>query len=409
MKHQRFIIRHIIFFLLAFNTVSAASQEPAREKDLSREAARIVQEFADILKPKLKKAVQSGGLGHAINICAKEAPKIADRLSRETGWTIKRVSLNPRNRQSAAPDLFEKKVLAQFDEQQKLGASPVSMAYSEIIGNQFRFMKAQGVEGLCLGCHGKILGEDVKQALEKYYPEDIATGYVQGQIRGAFSLTKTLAASKNKDDRLPKVMKHIRKSDNIHIERIGTYTLKKDGCTVCWEISVLEDKNTKEIELRTRRPLTAVCKDSFTGQLPLHRKVLKAIFKDWKKENFRTLFIGPLQRLNPTGEWNSRIAAASAESADFKDWRKNYPHHASGKSINRIFVETAEQTGACRELAALFEEFGLRIEMRSVEKVFTRTFKDMPFPRQLTSPGISDNHRLIYDAGMIYFSIFPLR
>lgn len=395
------------FYFLMYNTVSADSEPQIGEATLNQEAAGIVQKFAGALKPKLKKAVQAGGLGHAINICAKEAPQIADRLSRETGWTIKRVSLNPRNRQSSEPDSFETRVLEQFNERQELGESPVKMAYSETVGNQFRFMKAQGVEALCLGCHGKTLGEDVKKALETHYPDDIATGYSQGQIRGAFSLIKTLAPAKDGSTGRPKVMKHIRDSDNIYIEKVGTYSLEQSGCTVCWEINVLKDKNKKEIELRTRPPEGVSCKDPFSRLLPIHRRVLDEIFRDFKKENFRTLFIGPLQSLDPAGTWNTRVAAASAGSEDFKNWRRHYPGRAADKSINDIFVETAKRADACRELAALFNEFNLKIEMRSVEKVFIQAAKELPFSRQLTALGIKDNQRLMYDAGMIYFSISP--
>ena len=73
-------------------------------------------QFGGLLKPKLKGAIQSGGLVHAIDVCSVEAPKIAKNLSVKTGWDIKRVSLRARNTTSATPDSFEKKILEQFDE-----------------------------------------------------------------------------------------------------------------------------------------------------------------------------------------------------------------------------------------------------------------------------------------------------
>jgi hypothetical protein len=50
-------------------------------------------------------------------------------------------------------------------------------------------MQAQGVEPLCLVCHGKGLSDEVKATLEEYYPDDLATGYSLGQVRGAISVS----------------------------------------------------------------------------------------------------------------------------------------------------------------------------------------------------------------------------
>ncbi len=205
------------------------------------------------------------------------------------------------------------------------------------------------------------------------------------------------------------VIKDIKNSDNLYIEKIGTYSLEKDGCSICWEVSVDRDRKEKNITLRTRQPVGIKCTDPFVKQLPLHRQILNEIFTDWGKKQFNTLFIGPLHRLEPGNTWNTRIAMASANSSDWLDWCKNYPNHASGKSSNQIFVELANQTDAYRELADLFKEFGLKIELNSVEKVFEKKAKDFPFYQELKPSGLEGNHRLIYDAGMIYFSISLLK
>lgn len=162
------------------------------EKELTQEASLIVQQFAGVLKPKLKAAIQSGGLVNAVEVCSIEAPKIAKNLSEETGWDIKRVSLKARNKGSATPDGFETKVLQQFNKRQKSGESPSTLKYSSMTDSQFRFMRAQGTEGLCLGCHGSSITAEVKRVLDAHYPDDMATGYSLGEIRGAFSLTKAL-------------------------------------------------------------------------------------------------------------------------------------------------------------------------------------------------------------------------
>lgn len=196
MKTKKYIIISISFTAILFNPFSVKTEEQSQNAELKQEAVSIVKKFSGTLKPLLKGAIQSGGLSHAINICSNEAPRIAKQISLETGWTIKRVSLKPRNTKSAIADPFEQKVLEQFNERQQKGEPPETIAYDETIGNQFRFLKAQGVEDICLNCHGKTLSADVENALKKNYPEDIATGYSKGEIRGAFSLIKNLKTTK---------------------------------------------------------------------------------------------------------------------------------------------------------------------------------------------------------------------
>ena len=159
---------------------------------LKAEAISIVKQFGGSLKPELKKAMKSGGPPNAIQVCAEKAPAIARQLSDESGWYLKRVSLKPRNAETATPDAWEKKVLQQFDERQANGENADKMAYAEIVDGRFRFMKAQGVEGVCLACHGAELKPATEAALAEQYPLDTARGYQLGQIRGAFSLAKDL-------------------------------------------------------------------------------------------------------------------------------------------------------------------------------------------------------------------------
>lgn len=188
-KHSRYL--SLVIILSVFSLSSLADNSPSKN-DLTSEANDIVKTFAGMLQPKLKQAIQSGGLEHAIEVCSVEAPKIASNLSAQTGWNIKRVSLKPRNKTTAMPDDFEIKILEQFNELQAKVGSQAVMEYSEIVGKRFRYMKAQAVEGICLNCHGNSVPENVKKLIDLRYPEDSATGYSLGQIRGAFSLIKDL-------------------------------------------------------------------------------------------------------------------------------------------------------------------------------------------------------------------------
>ncbi|WP_461521119.1 Tll0287-like domain-containing protein [Porticoccus sp.] len=158
---------------------------------LQREAEEIVQQFAGTLKPQLVSAMQQGGPVTAINVCASTAPEIARQLSAANGWQVKRVSLKARNK-TATPDDWEKTTLEQFDQRRAAGEAVTDITKTEIVDGTFRYMKAQGVEPLCLSCHGTSLDSTVVKALQQHYPDDRATGYQAGELRGAFSLSRKL-------------------------------------------------------------------------------------------------------------------------------------------------------------------------------------------------------------------------
>lgn len=162
---------------------------------LRSEAENIVKRFSGELKPRLKSAIQSGGFERAIEVCAVEAPQIASKLSSETGWLVKRVSLKARNHHTASPDRLERRILQQFDSRQRAGENAAELSFAEMKGKNFRYMKAQPVEALCLNCHGESITPEVSATLTKYYPNDRAIGYSLGQVRGAFSLSKPIKSS----------------------------------------------------------------------------------------------------------------------------------------------------------------------------------------------------------------------
>ncbi|MCP4875529.1 MAG: DUF3365 domain-containing protein [Gammaproteobacteria bacterium] len=182
--------------LITFSIPVLLAFQPAKANDdksqLKQEAISIIQRFGGSLKPELKKAIDAGGPAHAISVCSEKAPAIAQSLSQDTGWTVKRVSLKARNDKTAIPDAWEKMVLEQFDQRQVNGESAAKMAFAEVVDGKFRFMKAQGVETVCLACHATKIKPEVEAALKDKYPQDLARGYSLGQIRGAFSLSRDL-------------------------------------------------------------------------------------------------------------------------------------------------------------------------------------------------------------------------
>lgn len=146
---------------------------------------------------RLTAVINQSGPAEAIRVCKEEAPKMAQAASAQTGWQIRRVSLKNRN-PKGVPDAWEQDTLALFDRQQAKGTDPADLerwtVSTENGTTVRRYMKALPTASLCIQCHGSAdkLGAGVAERLGALYPQDKATGYTVGQIRGAMTLKQVV-------------------------------------------------------------------------------------------------------------------------------------------------------------------------------------------------------------------------
>ncbi len=172
----------------------ASTMAQTAEEALMNEARTVATTLPPKLIVALQDEIKKSGAEGAIPVCKDMAPKMAGEISQQTGWKIKRVSLKARNDARAIPDPWEKAALEDFDKRAAAGESPAKLEKGEKIGNEYRFVKALPVQPLCLSCHGPVdqLSPAIKAALGQTYPNDRATGYSEGQIRGVISVRKVL-------------------------------------------------------------------------------------------------------------------------------------------------------------------------------------------------------------------------
>lgn len=57
---------------------------------------------------------------------------------------------------------------------------------------RYRYMKAIPLGELCANCQGTDIAPDLAAAIRAKYPQDQATGFKVGELRGAFTLSKPL-------------------------------------------------------------------------------------------------------------------------------------------------------------------------------------------------------------------------
>ncbi len=166
--------------------------------DLEEHAASsraLIKQFGASLQNELQTALAEKGPEHALGVCQIAAPEIAYRQAEQSGWTVARTSLRARN-PANEPDLWEETVLDEF-EVRIMGGEPVeTIEFFEIVEKDgqdvFRYMKAIPTGEVCLTCHGAEIAPSVQQVIADIYPDDQATDFFVGDLRGAFTITQPL-------------------------------------------------------------------------------------------------------------------------------------------------------------------------------------------------------------------------
>ena len=173
-----------------------ATQQSVDNTDAEVAVAKAaIKTLAGALQMELKGAMQAGGPVAAIGVCNTRAMPITTQVANDHDMVLSRVSLGNRNLENA-PNAWQRRVLEDFEEQKLSGKDVASLAWSETTGTdngrEFRFMKAIPTAAVCLKCHGATLAPEVSSVLNGLYPEDRATGFSEGDIRGAFVAIRKL-------------------------------------------------------------------------------------------------------------------------------------------------------------------------------------------------------------------------
>jgi hypothetical protein len=152
------------------------------------EGRAISREFAGELRGALERAIAEKGPVAAIEVCRGEAPRIAARLSGQYGATVSRTALKVRN-PGNAPQPWQRAGLESFQRRLAEGANADSLEHFELQPNGgARYLKAIVTAPSCALCHGESLSPEIQDALQERYPQDQATGFKPGDLRGAFSI-----------------------------------------------------------------------------------------------------------------------------------------------------------------------------------------------------------------------------
>lgn len=130
------------------------------------------------LSARLMEAMANGGPAAAIGVCSTEAKQIAESVAIESNVRIGRTGVRLRNANNTAPTWANKLVQDRVAEPQ----------FVMLDDNRAAALLPIKLQSQCLMCHGpkdQILDE-VKEQLQKLFPNDQATGFTEGELRGWF-------------------------------------------------------------------------------------------------------------------------------------------------------------------------------------------------------------------------------
>ncbi len=177
---------------------SPANQKPSFEKELL-EARKISNELMETVRGLLMQEIQKGGFASAVRVCSALAQEMTNRFSTQTGHYLRRVSLRFRNPKNA-PDIYETRLLHELDRLNREKRLPEE--YVDVVEESgklwLRYMKPLPVSPLCITCHGpkENIPLEVQAILKERYPDDRATGFLVGDLRGAISVKIALPSGK---------------------------------------------------------------------------------------------------------------------------------------------------------------------------------------------------------------------
>ena len=187
------IARHVLLAAaVVFPLVACSENTPP--KWVSEARAKSGQLGSQLISA-LQDALSAEGPSGGVRVCNVEAPGIAERISGDR-FDVARTALRVRN-PANAPDDWEESVLQRFDARMKQGADPAGLdtwQIDTIDGERVgRYMKAIPMGPQCVVCHGGSIAPELAETIARLYPQDQATGFSPGELRGAFTVTVDLS------------------------------------------------------------------------------------------------------------------------------------------------------------------------------------------------------------------------
>lgn len=161
----------LCFVFITVFTLSLEAQPP--------QAIQKMKRLGKSLKAELVTAMAKSP-EEALSVCKDRAPKIAEEVS-DDNFQVGRVSRKNRN----SGNLVQKWMLPLIEKYEE-GSKKKFLTVEIEDGKSIGYIKPIKTKALCLNCHGKNISPELQTKIKFLYPNDSATGYSLGDIRGYF-------------------------------------------------------------------------------------------------------------------------------------------------------------------------------------------------------------------------------
>lgn len=190
-----FVVPLVIALSACGNTASTAQDAPIPsappvassipDADAEARAQAAIADLGKTLRGALRGKMEEGGPLLAVDFCHQEAQPLTAQIAEKHGVRMGRSALRLRN-PSNQPLAWQQAVLEDFDTRATSGEAIADLRHSMREGAVLHYAQAIGTEPGCLACHGQHVAEPIADAIRQRYPDDHATGFAEGDLRGLF-------------------------------------------------------------------------------------------------------------------------------------------------------------------------------------------------------------------------------
>lgn len=190
---NRFIIFFLLTVVLLVASVSCNTRQKTSESVKTTDTVELVKlgdsittQVQKVLLSNVMQAMNQGGPANAISFCNVHAMPLTDSLAEEYNCLIQRISDKYRN-PANMPSVTDLEILGKINS----GNITKPLIASED-GRMVYYKPIRIAMPACLTCHGNAGKEiDLKTAeiIKQNYPNDLATGYKEGDLRGLWKIT----------------------------------------------------------------------------------------------------------------------------------------------------------------------------------------------------------------------------
>ena len=186
-------MKKILSFIGVVLLIFSSCQKGLTEKDKKEyivKGKEIALNTAEHLEGQLTKSMKEGGVIKAVPFCNTMAMPLTVEMSEKNSASIKRTSHKVRNEKNS-PNDDESRILKQYKNLLEEN-EPLRPVVELDESGKPHFYAPILLQQKCLTCHG-VIGENVTSKtdsiIRSFYPNDIATGFTEGDLRGIWSIS----------------------------------------------------------------------------------------------------------------------------------------------------------------------------------------------------------------------------